>query len=109
MENTSAAIAMIPAIIGKSKHRDCSDRACPAISTIPAILWKSVLSDRHDRSDRDDHMETEGGLYFGMGSKEFHYVFTFRFRNYFFGANVPPEVISLDARVEMEIFDKKIS
>ena len=49
-------------------------------------------------------METEGGLYFGIGSKKFHYVFTFRFRNYFLGANVPP--ISLDARVEMEIFAK---
>ena len=51
-------------------------------------------------------METEGGLYFGIGSKKFHYVFTFRFRNYFLGANVPPEIISLDARVEMEIFAK---
>ena len=61
MENASAAIAVIatitafPAIMWKSKHRDCnnrkdrSDRACPVISTIPAILWKSILSDRNDR------------------------------------------------------------
>ena len=121
MKITSAAIAAIvtiPAIIRKSKNRDCNDRkerrdrACPAISTIPAILWKSILSDCHDRSDlndrndRNDHMETESGLYFGKGTKKFHYVFIFRFRNYFLGANVPPEIISLDALVEMEIFAK---
>ena len=52
-------------------------------------------------------METEGRLYFGKGSEKFHYfVFTFRFRNYFLGANVPPEIISLDTFVEMEIFAK---
>ena len=51
-------------------------------------------------------METEGELYFGKESKKFHYIFTFRFRNYFLGANVPPEVISLDALEEMEIFAK---
>ena len=61
MNNTRAAIAaiasitVIPAIIPKSKHKDCndredrSDRACPAISTIPTILWKPILSDRNDR------------------------------------------------------------
>ena len=54
----------------------------------------------------NDHMETESGLYFGKGTEKFHYVFTFRFRNYFLGANVPPEIISLDALVEMEIFAK---
>ena len=118
MEITSAAIAAIatiPAIIRKSKHRNCNhrkdrrDRGCPAISTIPAMLWKSILSDCHDRSDlndRNDHMETESGLYFGKGTEKFHYVFTFRFLNYFLGANVPPEIISLDALVEMEIFAK---
>ena len=51
-------------------------------------------------------METEGGLYFGKGSTKFHYVFIFRFWNYFLGANVPPEIISLDALAEMEIFAK---
>ena len=51
-------------------------------------------------------METESGLYFGKGTEKFHYVFTFRFRNYFSGANVPPEIISLDALIEMEIFAK---
>ena len=88
MENTSAAIAAIatiPAIIRKSKHRDCNDRKDRrghAISTIPAILWKSILSDCHDRSDLNDrndrqrsstivndHMETESGRYFGKGPK----------------------------------------
>ena len=29
------------------------------------------------------HMETEDGLYFGKGSEKFHYVFTFRFQDYF--------------------------
>ena len=48
-------------------------------------------------------METEGGLYFGKGSEKFHYVFTFRFRNYFL---VSPEIITLDALVEMKIFAK---
>ena len=100
MKNTSAAIAAIAtitAIIRNSKHSDCndckdhSDCTCPAILTTPAIIWKSIISDRHD------HMETEGGLYFGKGSEKFQYVFTFRFRNYFLGANVPPEIISLDA------------
>ena len=49
-------------------------------------------------------METESGLYFGKGTEKFRYVFTFRFRNYFSGANVPLEIISLNALVEMEIF-----
>ena len=31
---------------------------------------------------------------------------TFRFRNYFLGANVSPEIISLDALAETEIFGK---
>ena len=44
-----------------------------------------------------DDMENESGLYFGKGAEKFHYAFTFRFRNYFLGANVPPEIISLDA------------
>ena len=101
MKNTSAAIAAIatitavPAIIQKPKHSDCNDRTCPAILTIPAIIWKSIIRDR---------IETDGGLYFGKGSEKFHYVFTSRFRNYFLGANVLPEIISLDAIVEMEIF-----
>ena len=68
MEITSAAIAVIatiPAIIRKSKHRDCNDRkdrrdrACPAISTIPAILWKSILSSCHDRSDLNDRHDRQ--------------------------------------------------
>ena len=54
----------------------------------------------------NDHMETESGLYFGKGTEKFHYVFTFRFRNYFLGTNVPPEIISLDTLVEMEILAK---
>ena len=54
----------------------------------------------------DDRMETEGGLYFGIGSKKFHYIFTIRFRNYFLGANVPLEIISLDVLVEMEVLAK---
>ena len=49
-------------------------------------------------------METESGLYFGKGTEKFRYVFTFRFQNYFSGTNVPPEIISLNALVEMEIF-----
>ena len=124
MENTSAAIATIPAIIRKSKHRDCNNRKDHrglAISTIIKIA--EVL--RSQRSQRfygnqssaivtiaviltivNDYMETESGLYFGKGTEKFHYVFTFRFRNYFLGANVPPEIISLDALVEMEIFAK---
>ena len=53
----------------------------------------------------NDHRETERGLYFGKGTEKFH-VFTFKFRNYFLGANVLPEIISLDALVEMEIFAK---
>ena len=51
-------------------------------------------------------METESGLYFGKGTEKFHYVFTFRFRNYFLGANVLPEIISFNPLVEMEIFAK---
>ena len=81
----------------------------PAISMIPAILWKSILSDCHDRSDlndRNNHIETESGLYFGKGTEKFHYFFTFRFWNYLLGANVPPEIISLDPLVEMEICAK---
>ena len=55
----------------------------------------------------NDHMEIESGLFFGnWGTEKFHYVFTFRFRDYFLGANVPPEIISLDALEEMEIFAK---
>ena len=107
MEITSAAIvaiARITAIIRKSKHSNCndrkdrSDRACPAILPIPAIIWKSIISDRNDR------METEGELYFRKGSEKFHYAFTFRCRNYLLGANVPPEIISSDALVDMEMF-----
>ena len=65
-KHTSAAIATIPAIIWKSKYRDCndrknrSDRACPAISMIPAILWKSILSECHDRSDLNDRQRSYG-------------------------------------------------
>ena len=69
-----------------------------AIVTIAVILTIVTIV--------NDHIETESGLYFGKGTEKFHYVFTFRFRNYFLGANVPPEIISLDALVEMEIFAK---
>ena len=68
MENT-ADIAAVAPIIRKSKHSDCNDRkdrcdrAWPAILPIPAIIWKSITS---------DHMETEGGLYFGKGSEKFN-------------------------------------
>ena len=88
---------------------------CPAILTIPAIIWKLIISDRDERSDRmfspiativNHHMETEGEFYLGEGFEKFHYAFTFRFRNYFLGANVPPEIISLDALVETDIFAK---
>ena len=41
---------------------------------------------------------------FGKGSEKFHYALIFKFRNYSLGANVPPEIISLDALVEKEIF-----
>ena len=117
MKNTSAAnaaIATIPAIIRKSKHR---------VATIVKIA-EIVRVLRSQRSQRfygnqssaivtiavtltivtivNDHMETESGLYFGKGTEKFHYVFTFKFRNYFLGANVPPEIISFDALVEME-------
>ena len=69
-----------------------------AIVTIAVILTIVTIV--------NDHMETESGLCFGKGTEKFHYVFTFRFRNYFLGANVPPEIISLDALIEMEIFAK---
>ena len=69
-----------------------------AIVTIAVILTIVTII--------NDHMETESGLYFGKGTEKFHYVFTFRFRNYFLGANVPPEIISMDELVEMEIFAK---
>ena len=42
-----------------------------------------------------DPMESEGGLFLEEGSKKFHHVFTFRFWNYFLGANVSPEINSL--------------
>ena len=67
-----------------------------AIVTITVILTIVTIV--------NDHIETESGLYFGKGTENFHYVFTFRFQNYFLGANVPSEIISLDALVEMEIF-----
>ena len=76
-----------------------SDRVCPAISKVPAILWKSILSNQTIVMIVNDHMETKG-------SEKFHYVFTFRFRNYVSHANVSPEIITLDALVEMEIFPK---
>ena len=121
MENTSAAIAAIatiPAIIRKSKHRDCNDckdrrdRECPAISTVPAIYGNqssaivTIAVILTIVTIVNDHMETESGLYLRKRTEKFHHVFTFRFRNYFLGANVPPEIISLDALVEMEIFAK---
>ena len=43
---------------------------------------------------------------FREGSGRFHYVFTFRFRNYFLGTYVPQEIVSLDALVETKIFSK---
>ena len=81
---------------------------------IPAIIWKSIINDHDHRNDRmisvitmivNDYMETEGGLYLRGGVKKFHYIFTFRFRNYFLDADVPPEIIFLDT-VETEIFAK---
>ena len=115
MENASAVIASIatiraiPAIIWKSKHSDRND----SVSFFPNAPSDYMEISRHDRSDRmfsaivtivSDHMETESGLYLGEGSEKFRYVFTFRFRNYFLGANVSPPIISLDSLVGTEIF-----
>ena len=106
----------------RSQRSQLFQRSCGNQSTGIATIVKIAAIVRVLRSQRSQrfygnqssaivtivnyHMETEGGLYFGKGSEKFHYVFTFRFRNYFFGANVPPEIISFDALVEMEIFPK---
>ena len=74
------------------------------IVKIAAIVC--VLRSQRPQRFYGNHKETEGGLYFGKGPKKFHHVFTFRFLNYFLGANVPQEIISLDTLVEMEIFAK---
>ena len=98
MKNTNAAvasIAMILAIIWKSKHRDCSDckyhsnRGCPAISTIPVILWKSILSDRHDHSNHNNPQRSYG-LYFEKGSEKFHYVFHIQILELLFSCKCTP-------------------
>ena len=44
------------------QSKDRSDRACPAISTIPGNQSSAIVN---------DHMETEGGLYFGKSRKNF--------------------------------------
>ena len=79
------------------------------ILTIPAIIWKPIISDRMFSAIAtivNHHLETEGEFYLGEGFGKLHYVFTFRFRNYFLSANVLPEIISLDALVETEICAK---
>ena len=108
MENTSAAIATItaiPAIIRKSKRS-----AIATIVKIAAIVRSQRSQQLYGNQSSaivKDHMETEGGLYFGKGSEKFHYIFTFRFPNYFLDANVAPEIIiTLDALGEMEILAK---
>ena len=90
-----ATIVKIAEVLRSQQSQRFYGSQSSAIVTIAVIL--TIVN---------DHMETESGLYFGKGTEKFHYVFTFRFRNYFLGANVPPEIISLDALVEMEIFAK---
>ena len=69
--------------------------------------WRSQRSNVFsDRNNVSDHMETEGRLYLEEGSEKFHYVFTFRFRNYFLGANVTEGIICLESLAETGIFAK---
>ena len=89
---TILKIAAIVRVLRSQRSQRFYGNQSSAIVTIPAIV--TIVS---------DHMETESGLYFGKGSEKFHYVFTFRFRNYFLGANVPPEINALE---EMEISAK---
>ena len=90
-----ATIVKIAEVLRSQRSQRFYGNQSSAIVTIAVILTIVTIV--------NDHMETESGLYFGKGTEKFHYVFTFRFRNYFLGANVPPEIISLDALVEMEI------
>ena len=93
-----ATIVKIAEVLRSQRSQRFYGNQSSAIVTIAVILTIVTIV--------NDHMETESGLYFGKGTEKFHYVFTFRFRNYFLGANVPPEIISLDALLEMEIFAK---
>ena len=97
---TIVKIAEIVRVLRSQRSQRFYGNQSSAIVTIAVILTIVTIV--------NDHMETESGLYFGKGTEKFHYVFTFRFRNYFLGANVPPGIISLDALVEMEIFAKLI-
>ena len=51
----------------------------------------------------NNHMETEGGLYFQKLPLRFHIQIS---ELPFLGANVPPEIIFLNKLVETEIFAK---
>ena len=93
-----ATIVKIAEVLRSQRSQRFYGNQSSAIVTIAVILTIITIV--------NNHMETESRLYFGKGTEKFHYVFTFRFRNYFLGANVPPEIISLDALVEMEIFAK---
>ena len=92
---TLVKIAEIVCVLRSQRSQRFYGNQSSAIVTIALILTIITTVNK-----------TESGLYFGKGTEKFHYVFTFRFRNYFLGANVPPEIISLDASVEMEIFAK---
>ena len=93
-----ATIVKIAEVLRSQRSQRFYRNQSSAIVTIAVILTIVTIV--------NDHMETESGFYFGKGTEKFHYVFTFRFGNYFLGPNVPPEIISLDALVEMEIFAK---
>ena len=93
-----ATIVKIVEVLRSQRSQRFYGNQSSAIVTIAVILMIVTIV--------NDHMETESGLCFGKGTEKFHYVFTFRFRNYFLGENVPPEIISLHALVEMEIFAK---
>ena len=95
---TIVKIAEIVRVLRSQRCQRFYGNQSSAIVTIAVILTIVTIV--------NDHMETESGLYFGKETEKFLYVFTFRFRNYFLGANVPPEIISLDAFVEMKIFAK---
>ena len=98
-QNTGiATIVKIAEVLRSQRSQRFYGNQSSAVVTIAVILTIVTIV--------NDHMETESGRYFGKRTEKFHYVFAFRFRNYFLGANVPPEIISLDALVEMEIFPK---
>ena len=96
-----ATIVKIAEVLRSQRSQRFYGNQSSAIVTIAVILTIVTIV-----TIVNDHMETESGLYFGKGTEKFHYVFTFRFRSYFLGANVPPEIITLDALVEMKIFAK---